>query len=311
MTQPTRRLVTLAGVASLAAPRAASSSEVFITSVATLPDGVRLNYLSLGQGTPTVFVHGSLSDLDYWTEQQMAFVRGGERRAIAYSRRYNSPNENAPIRGYSAVTDAQDLAGFIETLKLGRAHIVGHSYGALTALILAARRPELVHTLVLTEPPAMSLLDHVPEPNAAKGKAMLADVQANMVAPMRAAFARGDREAGVRTFIDYVFGKPGAWDAMSAQDHAATMKDAHEWDVMLTTGELFPTVTPDAVRSIKAPTLALSGGKSYPFLGLIDLALMSLLPNAKRIVFPNATHQMWLQEPQACRQAALELQSRA
>ncbi|MDE2488381.1 MAG: alpha/beta hydrolase, partial [Alphaproteobacteria bacterium] len=90
-----------------------------------------------------------------------------------------------------------------------------------------------------------------------------------------------------------------------------TMKDAHEWDVMLTSGVLFPQIRPEEVRRIAAPALLLSGAKSYPFLGLIDEALMALLPNAHRIVFPSATHQMWLQEPDACRKAALALQNQA
>lgn len=278
--------------------------------VADIGQGVRLHYVDMGAGTPVIFVHGSLSDGGYWNDQLPAFANAGH-RAIAYSRRYNAPNDNPARPGYSAVVDAQDLAALIETLGLGRAHVVGHSYGALTALILAARRPELVRTVVLAEPPAMSLLDHVPAPDTAKGAAMLADVKARMVAPMRAAFAKGDREGGVRIFIDYVFGRPGAWAAMSTGDHAATMKDAHEWDVMMTTGELFPMVTPDQVRAVRAPTLLLSGARSYPFLGLIDEAMMSLLPNASRIVFKDAGHQMWLQEPLACREAALALETKA
>ena len=150
-----------------------------------------------------------------------------------------------------------------------------------------------------------------PTPDTAKGKAMLADVKARMVAPMREAFARGDREGGVRIFIDYVFGRPGAWDAMSAADHAETLKDAHEWDVMMTTGELFPEVTPKEVQAVRAPTLLMSGDKSYPFLGLIDEALMNLLPNANRLVLKGAGHQMWLQQPETCRAAALALQAKA
>lgn len=292
-----------------AAPAFAQENDPEI-KVAQVGGGISLHYVEAGQGPPVVFVHGSLSDGSYWHDQQADFAKAG-RRAIAYSRRYNWPNQNPARPGYSAVVDAQDLAGLIHSLGLGRVHLVGHSYGALTSLILAGQRPELVRTLVLAEPPAMSLLGHVPPPDAAKGKAMLADVQARMVAPMHQAFASGDREGGVRIFVDYVFGRPGAWDAMSAEARAETMKDAHEWDVMMTTGELFPTVTPQAVRGVRAPTLLLSGGKSYPFLGLIDEALMSLLPDAKRIVFPNATHQMWLQEPVACREAALALQTRA
>jgi pimeloyl-ACP methyl ester carboxylesterase len=270
---------------------------------------LKLAYVELGLGAPVIFVHGSLSDYTYWTDQLAAFAE--TRRAIAYSRRYNWPNDNPPARGYSATTDAQDLAGLIELLCGGRpAHIVGHSYGALAGLILATRRPELIRSLTLAEAPAMSLLAHAPGPLAPTGKAMLADVRAHMVAPMKAAFRKGDRETGVATFINYCFGDPQAWEKMSAASRAEALKDAHEWDVMMTSGELFPEVSADAMRKIRTPTLLLSGAKSYPFFGVIDETLMSLLPNAQRIVLPTATHQMWLEEPQACRRAALELQGR-
>jgi non-heme chloroperoxidase len=273
--------------------------------VADLNDGIKLYYVEAGLGAPVVFVHGSLSDYSYWQGQMGPFAE--KYRVFAYSRRYNWPNQNPPRRGYSAALDAEDLARFIDSLNLAPAHVVGHSYGALTALILASRHPQLVRTVTLAEPPAMSLLAHVPGDQAAAGQAMLKDVRANMVAPMQAAFAKRDTEGGVRVFIDYVKGKPGTWDAFSAADKAATLKNAHEWEVIFAGGELFPEIRPADVARIAAPVLLLSGAKSYPFLGLIDQALYALLPANRHIIFPNATHQMWLEQPEACRAAVFAL----
>jgi pimeloyl-ACP methyl ester carboxylesterase len=270
---------------------------------AEIGDGIRLFYAEAGRGAPVVFVHGSLSDGGYWNDQVGPFSR--QHRAVAYSRRYNSPNDNPTRAGYSAVADADDLARLIEKLDLKRASIVGHSYGALTALFLAVRRPELVERLVLCEPPAVSLLNHVQGADAARGRTMYADIQTRMVEPMQTAFRKGDTEGGVAVFINYVFADPDGWGKMSEASRKATLRNAHEWDVMMTRGELFPALEPDAVRRINAPVLQLSGAKSYPFLGVIDAELARLLPNAKRIVFEHAGHQMWLQEPEACRKAVL------
>jgi len=88
---------------------------------------------------------------------------------------------------------------------------------------------------------------------------------------------------------------------MSASSREETLRDAHEWAVMMTTGALFPTITPRAVHSISAPVLILGGAKSYPFLAVIDRVLAGLLPHSQTIIFPNAGHQMWLQEPEECR----------
>lgn len=180
--------------------------------------------------------------------------------------------------------------------------MIGHSYGALTALFLAAKHPELVRALVLAEPPAVSLLTHLQGDEAKAGKAMFEDIQGRMVKPMRQAFGRGDRDAGIGVFIDYVFNDPHAWDQMSKSARDETLRDAHEWDVMMTTGILFPDIAPSTIRKITTPSLLLSGAKSYPFLGLITEELARLLPNREAIVLPDAGHQMWYQAPNTCRE---------
>ncbi|HXW91255.1 MAG TPA: alpha/beta hydrolase [Terriglobales bacterium] len=268
-------------------------------------DGVELHYEEHGQGMPVVFVHGSLSDGSYWHDQLTPFAEAGF-HTIAYSRRYNFPNRNKSHPGYSAVVDADDLAALIQKLHLGKVDVVGHSYGALTALFLAVRHPELVRRVVLCEPPAVSLLGRLPGDQSPIGKATLADIQARMVKPMRAAFRNGDDDAGVRAFIGYVMRDPQAWDKMSESAREQTLKDVREWEVMMTTGELFPTLEPQAVRNIRSPVLLLSGEKSYPFLGLIDEELTRLLPHNRRIILPGATHRMWFEQPDECRKDVLE-----
>jgi len=262
-------------------------------------NGVTLHYVEQGKGVPVIFVHGSLSDYGYWKQQVAPFA--ARYRVIAYSRRYNAPNDNPPIDGYSAITDSDDLAALIETLHLGRVYLVGHSYGALTALFLAARHPELLRAVVLAEPPAVSLLQHLSPPNTAKGQAMFADIQKNMVEPMKLAFYEGNTDLGVGFFINYVFAKPDAWQKMSADDKKDTLRNVEEWNVMLPSGTLFPEISPAAVKAIRVPTLIMSGGKSYPFLALIDNELERSIPGSRNIVFADSGHQMWFKHPDECR----------
>lgn len=161
-----------------------------------IDNGITLHYVEAGSGPPVIFVHGSLSDAGYWSGQMDAFA-AAHYHVIAYSRRYNWPNKNAPIDGYSAIVDAQDLAALIETLHLGKAYVVGLSYGAYTALFLSARRPDLVRAAVLSEPPAMTLLQHIAGRDAALGEKTFADVEENMVRPMTIDFRVGQSEKGV------------------------------------------------------------------------------------------------------------------
>src|SRR5262249_7849995 len=115
----------------------------------TVADGVELHYVEKGKGIPVIFIHGALGNYDVWGGYLDSFP--DRYRAIAYSRRLNYPNENKIQPNYSAAVDAEDLAGMIKKLDLGKAHVDGHSYGAYAALILAVKHPELVHSLVLAE----------------------------------------------------------------------------------------------------------------------------------------------------------------
>jgi pimeloyl-ACP methyl ester carboxylesterase len=299
------RVLLLAAVFAMAAggslaQKSAAEPQIRATSIG---QGIVLHYVDEGTGVPVIFVHGSLSDGGYWADQIDPFAK--HYRAIAYSRRYDYPNTNPARPGYSAAVDSDDLATFIHTfihtLHLGKAVVIGHSYGALTALFLAARHPKLVRALVLAEPPAVSLLADIHGDEGERGKALFDDIQQRMVRPMQQAYQKGDREEGVRIFMAYVFNDPHAWDKMSQSSRDETMRDAHEWDMMMTTGTLFPVITPQAIQRISAPVLILMGAKSYPFLGVIGRELARLLPKSETIIFPDAGHQMWLQDPEACR----------
>jgi len=161
---PVRGLLALAAaLLTLAFGTPAAAADLPVKSIA-IGHGIRLHYVEQGRGPPLIFIHGSLSDYTYWDDQVTAFATAYH--VIAYSRRYNFPNRNPPRPGYSAVTDAEDLAAFIEKRHLGKVFLVGHSYGALTALFLSARHPQRVRAAVLAEPPAVSLLRDLPPDQA-------------------------------------------------------------------------------------------------------------------------------------------------
>ena len=111
----------------------------------------------------------------------------------------------------------------------------------------------------------------------------------------------------VRTAGDFPTSDPfGAerlvdWGKMSESSRQETLRDANEWDVMITTGTLFPEIEPQTIRKIRTPVLLFSGAKSYPFLEMITREFGQLLPTSQTIVLPDAGHQVRFRDLEVCR----------
>ena len=99
----------------------------------TARDGTRLYYEEAGDGTPVVFVHEYAGDYRTWEMQMRYFSRA--HRCVTYSQRGYPPSD-VPDDGakYSQDIARDDVIAVMDALKIDKAHIVGHSMGALTAL---------------------------------------------------------------------------------------------------------------------------------------------------------------------------------
>lgn len=268
-----------------------------------LKNGTELNYISKGTGRPIIFVHGSLSDYSYWHVEIDSFSKYFN--AKSYSRRYNRPNKNIYQKGYSAKTDGEDLSQFISALGFKSVIVVGHSYGALTALFLAVNHPGQVEKLVIAEPPLIPLLKHLLGKNRKKGRTVYRDIKKNLEAPMSKLFKSGDYEEGVGHFIDYVLKDSTAWRKMSGSAKSETMANIDELKVIFKGGTFFPPLSKSHLKKIKCPVLMISGAKSYEFLPMIDHELHKVLRNSKQVIIHDASHGMWYSHEQLCRESTL------
>ena len=88
------------------------------------------------------------------------------------------------------------------------------------------------------------------------------------------------------------------------------MSNIREWKALTISQEPFPMLDRELVRGLKVPTLLITGEKTLTPLRMIIEELSRVLPAAERVTIPGATHDMWLQEPEACGKATLDFLGR-
>ena len=107
---------------------------------------VRTWYDEHGEGEPLVLLHGGLVDARFFEPNLPALaehfhVYTPERRGHGHT-----PDVEGPIT-YQLMTE--DTIAFLETVVRQPADLVGHSDGAVVAMLVAIQRPELVKRLVM------------------------------------------------------------------------------------------------------------------------------------------------------------------
>jgi pimeloyl-ACP methyl ester carboxylesterase len=112
-------------------------------------DGVRLAVVDFGgEGPAALLLHGLAGHAGEWTATARWLT--GRCRVVAFDARGHGRSERLPADATRAA-HVGDGAFVIERLGLGPAIVVGQSLGGLTALLLAAERPDLVRGLVLAD----------------------------------------------------------------------------------------------------------------------------------------------------------------
>lgn len=138
------------------------------TSTLEVPGAVLAYDVRPGDGSsaePPLFVFGSPMAASGFTTVAGLFP---ERTVVTYdprgaerSRRTDGATTSTPQE------HADDLARLVEAVGGGPVDVLATSGGAINALVLVSRRPELVRTLVAHEPPAVALLPDREEAAAA------------------------------------------------------------------------------------------------------------------------------------------------
>lgn len=211
-----------------------------------------------------LLVHGSVVNAELTWNAQKSLA---ERFEIVAPNRRGFP----PGPGVERV-DFEDEATWLEPFLEPGAHVVGHSYGGVIALLAAARRPEVVRSLTVVEPPAFGVARGVPAAEEFMGA-------------IEEHWTRGPRDPAefLRGFLALVGSSipPGNFTPELLQGARTLMVERSPAEAVIPFDEL---------ARAPFPKLVVSGGHSAAFEAVCDVLEERL--GAERAVLTGAGHSV-------------------
>ena len=220
---------------------------------------VQLDVTRVGEGPPIVFVPGTIVGAATTWRRQLQL---GERWSLMIPSRPGF-GESAELERNDFEVEAPMVAGLLGD----GAHLIGHSYGAVIALLAAAERPQAVLSLTVSEPGALKLAG-TPE-----AEEMIANGERLFAA--RDAISPADFLRFFRSGAGSVRATPGELSA----ELAMAERPSWEADIPL-----------DDLAAAGFPVLAISGGHSPVFEAVSDAIAAAL--DGERAVIEGRGHNV-------------------
>jgi len=250
--------------------------------------GVELHLEDTGGTGPAIaFSHGLLWSASMWRFQVAAFR--DRFRCVAWDHRGQGRSE-VTESGYDMDTLAEDASALIEQLALAPVHFVGLSMGGFVGMRVAARRPELVRSLVLME--------------------TAGDAEPWRNVPKYAAMSFLARFVGIRPFVPAVmkimFGRTFRSDRDRARAalRASLAAELRANDLTGMRRALHGVISRKPIDAaelarIRVPVLVVSGEEDVAVVPARSMRLAAQIPGAKFVRLPRAGHTSSMEEPAA------------
>lgn len=229
--------------------------------------------------TTLVFANSLGTDLRLW-DRMVAELPGGF-DVVRYDKRGHGLSD-APAPPYSIEDHADDLAGLLDGLGIGKAVICGISVGGMIAMSLALRRPERVQGLVL--------MDTGHKIGNAEGWAQrIATVEADCIGALADTVIQGWLSDAFRTERP---GETAAWRNLLARTpsvagYAGTCAALRDADLT------------EQIGAIRVPALCLCGAQDASTPPQLMRELRDLLPAARYEEVAGTKHLPCIEEPKA------------
>jgi pimeloyl-ACP methyl ester carboxylesterase len=264
-------------------------------------NGVTLEYEVKGSGEPVLLIStGPIADSFLPLLSEKALVERYRLIAFRQRRLARSTNSPAPV---SFAEHAADAAALLGHLDVSRAHVAGHSTGAVIALQLAVDRPDVVQTLALLEPPLVGV------PSAA--------AFFEKVGPALAAYGSGDRDGAMARFLSIVCSLEWETCRKAIEKHVpggvAQAMTSENVDNLF--ASYLPTLTAwqfgaDQAALISQPVLSVLGMETEQLFVESHELLHSWFPQIEDCRIEGAAHLLHMQRPEPVARGVAEFFAR-
>jgi pimeloyl-ACP methyl ester carboxylesterase len=242
-------------------------------------NGLNIHYVQTGQGPDLVLIHGIASNLGLWQLSILpALVESF--RVTMYDLRGHGYSD-MPLRGYTPDHMVADFSALMDYLGIGRASLLGHSYGGVVALYYAVLQPERVDKLVIADTGVPAL-----EPKKGRDAALVG---------WREALRRGGIEVPDEKAEDVVYlleqtlrMRGSSRRGMGVQRTIARLTRFFNTTSFGKEYQENPGLTSAMIRQIHAPALLVYGNRS-PMMTSFE-ALREHLPNCRTAIIADGGH---------------------
>jgi len=239
-------------------------------------NGCDLYYEERGGGVPILLIPPSGATASTWGSVVDELAKIG--RVITYDRRGYARSVSAPAR--KMATHTADAAVLLGSVTTEPAVVVGTSAGAMIAIDLAVRRPDLVHAVIEHEGP-WRFTRHVPT-----------GPQISTFATIGSCVLRGRRADAADALLRsaYAYREGGtAWDAFPEEWRQVGRENATPtlWDFLITIGN-HPSAS--ALATVRVPVVCSYGARSPDFMVRCTRSLASAIPSARTHRIEGAAH---------------------
>ena len=242
----------------MAVPDAPAMPTPVATGLADV-NGIKMYYATYGAGDPVLFVHGGLGHSDIWANQVIDLMKD-HLVIVADSRGHGRSSRTEDPFGYDLMSS--DFVALLDFLKIDKVDLVGWSDGGIIGLDIAMSHPERLKSVF----------------------AQAANITTDGVDPSVATDDVFNAYIG-KMAVDY--GKmsptPDQFDAFVAQI-------SNMWATQ-------PNWADAQVAAISVPVAIVAGEYDEAILRPHTVKIAGLIPGAKLVILPEASHFAMLQAP--------------